>query len=228
MFFFFFEDHPYIAIIGDIKNSKKIEDRKKVQNKLKYVLEEVNRLYIDSIASKFNITLGDEFQGLLHAGKNTMEIIQYIKKELSPVTIRFGIGVGSISTDIDSEISFGADGPGYYMARKSIDNLKLLEKRNGKAMYDIEIRINGNNELQEESLNSIFKLLCSIESEWTEKQREIIYYLLFARTNQTETANHFNVTQSNIQQILAKSHYYVYKEVLDSVNRILSEVQYVT
>ena len=34
MFFFFFKFDPYIAIIGDIKNSKNIEERGKFQNKL--------------------------------------------------------------------------------------------------------------------------------------------------------------------------------------------------
>lgn len=32
--------------------------------------------------------------------------------------MRFGIGIGSISTKINSEISIGADGPGYYKARE--------------------------------------------------------------------------------------------------------------
>ena len=32
--FFFFNYMPYIAIIGDIKDSKKLNDRKKIQEKL--------------------------------------------------------------------------------------------------------------------------------------------------------------------------------------------------
>lgn len=224
MFFYFYKFKPYIAVIGDIKNSKKIEERKAVQDKLNCVLNEVNNMYSSSIASRFVITLGDEFQGLLSSGENTMNIIQYIKKEVYPIKIRFGIGVGDISTDINSEIAIGADGPGYYRARESVDNIKSLERKKEKALYDVQIKIDERNELQELSLNSIFKLMYSIEGNWTEKQREVINYVLLEQENQTNTSLHFHVTQSYIQQVLAKSHYYAYKEAFDSVNKILNEV----
>lgn len=225
MFFFFFNFNPYIAIIGDIKNSKSIEKRKEIQNKLNKVLNKINNIYCDSISSNFTITLGDEFQGLLHSGEHVMDIIQYIKKELYPVKIRFGIGIGAITTNINSMMSIGADGPGYYKARESIDQLKILEKKKTSTYGDIQIKIDGDNNLQELSLNSILKLMYCIEKEWTKKQREVVNYVLFQKKNQTETAHFFNVTQSNIQQILSKTHFYVYKDAMDSVNKILSEVR---
>ena len=82
------------------------------------------------------------------------------------------------------------------------------------------------NNLQELSLNSILKLMYCIEKDWTKKQREVVNYVLFEKKNQTETAHYFNVTQSNIQQILSKTHFYAYKDAFDSVNKILSEVKY--
>lgn len=228
MFFFFFKFDPHIAIIGDIKNSRKIVERKEVQTKLNHVLQEINQIYSGSIASNFTITLGDEFQGLLCSGKNTMNILQYIKKEMAPINIRFGIGVGHITTHVDPKISIGADGPGYYMARDSIETVKNYENRKEKALCDMLIKIDGDNQLQEISLNSTLKLMYSIEQRWTNKQKEIINYMLFEDMSQTEVSQHFNVTPSNIQQILAKSHYYAYKEAFDSINKILSEVDYDT
>ena len=63
--FFSCLDKQYIAIIGDIKNSRKIDNRKEVQTKLNGVLDEINQTYCEEIAAGFLITLGDEFQGLL-------------------------------------------------------------------------------------------------------------------------------------------------------------------
>lgn len=223
--FFLFDYSPYIAIIGDVKNSRNIKERKEFQNKLNEILNEINKIYSDSIASNFTITLGDEFQGLLYSGKNVMNIIQYIKKESYPVKIRFGVGIGAITTDIDSNISIGADGPGYYKARDSIEQLKILEKKKESEYGDIQIKIDGDNNFQELSLNSILKLMYCIEKEWTKKQREVVYYILFEKQNQTETARYFNVTQSNIQQILSKTHFYAYRDAFNSVNKILSEVK---
>lgn len=36
------------------------------------------------------------------------------------IPIRFGVGVGSILTDINPDISIGADGPAYWHAREAI------------------------------------------------------------------------------------------------------------
>lgn len=226
MNFFFFQFNPYIAIIGDIKKSRNIQERKFFQEKLGKILDEVNQMYSDSISSKFTITLGDEFQGVLHSGKYVMNIIQYIKKEVYPIKIRFGIGIGDITTDINYEISIGADGPGYYRARDCVEELKMLERKKESAFGDIQIKIDSGNYLQELSLNSLFKLMYSIEKNWTERQRKIINYILFERVSQTEAAEFFNVSPSNIQQILSKTHYYAYKEAFDSINKILSEVKY--
>lgn len=226
MFFFFFDFNPYIAIIGDIKNSKNIEERRNFQNKLNDILNEINEIFSNSISSNFTITLGDEFQGLLHSGEHVMDIIQYIKKEAYPIKIRFGIGIGAITTDINSMMSIGADGPGYYKARDSIDQLKTLEKKNESTYGDVQIKIDGDNNLQELSLNSILNLMYCIEKEWTKKQRQVVNYVLFEKKTQTETAQYFHVSQSNIQQILSKTHFYAYRDAFNSVNKVLSEVKY--
>ena len=107
-----------------------------------------------------------------------------------------------------------------------LQTLKVLEKKNESTYGDIQIKIDGDNNLQELSLNSILKLMYCIEKDWTKKQREVVNYVLFEKKNQTETAHYFNVTQSNIQQILSKTHFYAYKDAFDSVNKILSEVKY--
>lgn len=53
----------------------------------------VNEKYDRDIASKFTITLGDEFQGLLCNGKNIIKIIFEIENCMWPIDIRFGIGI---------------------------------------------------------------------------------------------------------------------------------------
>ncbi|MGJ0961539.1 SatD family protein [Faecalicoccus pleomorphus] len=55
----------YVAIIGDIIDSKNIEHRQEIQTKLLNTLNKSNSKYYKSIVSKFKITLGDEFGGLM-------------------------------------------------------------------------------------------------------------------------------------------------------------------
>lgn len=49
-----------------------------------------------------------------------MDIISEMEIEMYPVKLRFGIGIGSIVTDINRELLLGADGPAYHNARKMI------------------------------------------------------------------------------------------------------------
>ena len=78
---FSFSFKPYIAVIGDIKDSKNLKNRMQTQEKLKETLNSINQKYERNISSRFTITLGDEFQGLLCSGERTLERINEIEIE---------------------------------------------------------------------------------------------------------------------------------------------------
>ena len=222
--FFFFNFKPYIAIIGDIKKSKKIEDRKKVQIKLNAVLKEINEKYKSVISAKFIITLGDEFQGLLCSGENVINIIEEIKREMYPVQIRFGIGVGSVTTDINHEMALGADGPGYYNARAAIEILKHNEQKYKIQSSDVRIEIEEDRHFISRMLNTIFSLMTVIGNNWTERQREIIWEYDRYKLSQSECARRLNISQSSVQRSLINGNYYAYQEAKDTVNSVLKEI----
>lgn len=219
-------DNQYIAIIADIKDSKKLENRNEVQKKLNEVLEEINNVFYKDIYSKFIITLGDEFQGLLFNGKNIMKIISKIEREMYPVKLRFGIGIGGMATEINMEMSIGADGPAYYMARDAINYLKAVERRKQTNPVDIRIEIDGNyNKELALMLNTIFSLLTVIKEEWSDRQREVIWDMLEHQDNQTDVAKRLNIKQPTVQKSLSKGKYYAYKEALDTIEKVLGEVR---
>lgn len=223
--FFFYDYEPYIAIIGDIKNSKKISDRRNIQNKLSNVLSTINKRYEEAISAKFMITLGDEFQGLLCAGEPVLDIIEEIKREMHPIQIRFGIGVGTITTDINSEMAIGADGPGYYNARTAIEMIKQNEKKNMSQSADVRIEMQGDDIQLSLTLNVIFSLMTIIQDGWSERQREIIAEYNRHNLNQSECAEHLGVAQSTIQRSLVKSNYYAYRDAKEAVSKILKEIK---
>ena len=80
----------FCAIIGDIIESRKSENRFSIQNELNKILNHINESYRSSIESKFIITLGDEFQGLLSKPNNIFDIIDKIKMHMYPTQLRFG------------------------------------------------------------------------------------------------------------------------------------------
>ena len=139
----------YYALIGDIKRSKKIENRCEIQEKLKKILDNVNSIYNNDISAKFLITLGDEFQGLLEITAPILEIIKYIQREIYPIKLRFGVGIGNVSTLINHEAAIGADGPAFYAAREMIEFLREQEKKLKKQAADIQISVYEKNVLKQ-------------------------------------------------------------------------------
>lgn len=219
--FFFFEYNPYVAVIGDIKDSKKIADRKDAQNKLSSVLKKINEKYESDISAKFMVTLGDEFQGLLFQGEKVLDIIEEIQMEMYPIQVRFGIGVGEITTDINSEMAIGADGPGYYNARTAIENIKKNEQKNAVQSSDIQIEIEADKYLLSVTLNTIFSLMAVIQNDWSQRQRQIIWEYDKYKCSQAECASRLGITQSSVQRSLVKGNYYAYKNAKETVSKIL-------
>ncbi|NLY38872.1 MAG: hypothetical protein GX044_06175 [Firmicutes bacterium] len=224
MLSFSFNFKPYIAVIGDIVASKKISDRRAVQEKLGAVLSGINKKYSGDLASRFMLTLGDEFQGLLEAGGHALAIVDKIEREMHPVMMRFGIGVGRITTAIDRHFPLGADGPAYYYARKMIDELKTAEKRNKEAKQNIKIAIEEHAALSE-LLNTIFALCTALKARWTGRQREVINAYLDYREIQSDAAQKLGIHQSSVQRALANANFYTYQKALLVVSEILSEIK---
>lgn len=218
-----FAYQPYLAIIGDIKGSKQLDNRAGIQDHFRLILAEVNEQYSADIASDFMITLGDEFQGLLKSGAHVMDILDRIERELFPIRFRFGIGVGEITTAIHSHIPLGADGPAFYLARQQIEDLKSSEKKNKESKRNIAIGIEGNEQVSA-LLNTIFSLQSVIKDAWTIRQVEIINAYLQGDGTQTGAAKMLKINQSNVQKALAASNFYTYRNALESVSALLSEI----
>ncbi|GFH89124.1 hypothetical protein IMSAGC002_00369 [Lachnospiraceae bacterium] len=221
---FSFSNHTYAAIIGDIKDSRKLDTRKQIQKNLNHILNQLNTEYSFDISAKFTITLGDEFQGLLHNCTNLLHIIETIQREMYPVKLRFGIGVGEITTDINPELAIGADGPSYYYARKAIHELRNNEKKNKMPSADIRISTANPEHPLTSMFNTTLSLLTVIRDNWTKRQREIIWEYDKFGGSQEDCANRLHISQSSVQRALMNGNYYSYKSAMNNLNNILKEI----
>lgn len=215
----------FVAIIGDMKDSRHLENRKEVQVRLQGILDRLNEKYKDDIVSRFLITLGDEFQGLLSSGKDILDMVNEIRMEMYPVRLRFGIGFGQITTDIRTEMALGADGPGYYRAREAVELLKEREKKNRSVLSELCLKMDETHRDKEILLNTVFDLMYVVESGWTDRQREVIWDMLLHGDGQQNTAGRLGITQSTVQKTLAAGSYYTYESALKNVSEILGDIQ---
>lgn len=208
----------YCAIIGDMVNSRKLENRYEMQEHLKKILNEVNRNHADAIASDFTVTLGDEFQGVLKNTAPLLSIVESIEMRMFPVRVRFGIGIGALSTEIDRNSSIGADGPAYYYAREGIQQIKKEENRKRGQITDMMIVSEHEQGNCASLMNELFAAVAFIKKKWSVREREIVYDMLTHRDGQEATAARLGIAQSSVQRGLERAGYYTYlkaKEVLE-------------
>ncbi len=121
------EKEIFLAITGDIVNSRSVKNRTKLQEELLNICERVNNAFVEYIRVKFSITIGDEIQGLIKKESPIFNILEYFEKELYPVRIRFGIGEGTVSTPFYSKTN-QMDGECFLNSRKAIEQAKKEDR----------------------------------------------------------------------------------------------------
>ncbi|MCE5305687.1 SatD family protein [bacterium] len=210
----------YYAIIGDIINSKKIEDRYAAQVQLNSALKNINHLFKEDIASDFIITLGDEFQGVLHNAMNVMEITDRIKFQMDPIQLRFGIGIGDISTPINRRASLGSDGPAYWYAREAIN---LINGRKNRIIIQTGSQIGTIN-----LINSSLSACDFIEDNWTSGQRDFVRRVIlengFTKSiKQTELAAKFGKTPQAINYRMKETGIQIYIQLKETISQTLQD-----
>ncbi|MDO4779136.1 MAG: SatD family protein [Tissierellia bacterium] len=209
----------YIAIIGDIKGSRKIINREEFQKKFKQAMEKINQKYKEFIESNFTISSGDEFQALLCFGNKTFEIIFDIELMLYPYSARFGIGYGDVNTKINRENSLEIDGPCYHFAREMIEKVKESEKT-GKIQSNYYMKMNGDLTL----VNSICEFLSLVRNSWSDKQINTIKTFRNAGFNQAKTSLCLNIGQSSVSRSLSSSKYYLFSKGIENLDNYIGEI----
>ena len=215
-----------IAIIGDIIKSKELKDRGQVQKKLNSIIDRINVNYQPAIVSKFSITLGDEFQGLLSSGMKCIQIIDELSFFMQPVQFRFGLGIGEISTEINTQWSIGTDGPAFWAARKAV-NYVHDHNDYGRANIHLESQImDGTVDL----INQAIKLMAIQVSGWRETQRQVYQALLEKGIDDpkdidhTQLAEHLGISLSSLTRRFESSGIKRYMEARKSVGEAIDKI----
>lgn len=208
----------YIAIIGDIHDSRLDKNRKETQNALKKCLNQMNTTYTDYIVSPFTISLGDSFQVLLHLNTPFIDMIASIEFCMAPMHLRYGIGIGEIQTDLDRENSQLNDGPAYHRARQTLQWIEENEEKYASPKTNMMLLTDESLTANDQLINSIFSLNTAIKSKWTPRQNEIIKTYLENNENQYDTAEALGIGQSNISRTLKSTNFYTVKNAFDIVS----------
>ena len=180
----------YLALIADVIDSKMVQERFDLQKQVEKTLQKMNELFGDYLASRFTLTLGDEFQALLKVDARIFQIIDTLRSELTPTQLRFGIGLGEIVTAIDPLQSVGADGPAYWNARAAIN---FVHQKNDYG--NTQIYFSSGKENKDFFVNALIASGEAIRSGWRDSQEEILLNLL-KRSVYSESFSQQDLAQS--------------------------------
>ena len=209
----------YYAIIGDIRNSRKINNRAEIQHKLIQVIRTINDKYHKSIEKDLVVMQGDDFQVLLNSPKDMFLIMHDIMIGIPEIDIRFGIGIGDLAFNYEDGSS---DGQVWWYARDALDTLKKNNK------YHVLMRIHGQEEMIASLCNQLLMNNSIIHSGWTDSQKKFIYqmiaiYGLNDKIIQKEAAQRFGYSHSTMSEKLSSTHYYAYVKNIKVILKTIEE-----
>jgi hypothetical protein len=194
---------PCLALIADMVKSRDLQRRQRpgVQTRFKRFIDDLNKQYSRYLLSKFAITLGDEFQGLLLSADPIPELMLDIERKFEDRELRAGIGFGTLDTAIQ-RFAINVDGPALHNARAAIQQAKLGRELGGvfAGFGDLD-RI----------LNGFARILWFTRSKFTQQQIRVID-ILRSGTSQTDIAEELGITRQAISKTLVSSGWNAYKE----------------
>lgn len=191
------DDTVFVALIGDIRGSRELEDRQEAQREFKGVVESLNEhIPNGSISSRFTVTTGDEFQVLLTDATAAVEAAVSASDRFHPARLRFGIGRGELDTEVNPDQAIGMDGPCFHRAREAID----AARKDGAWL-----RVAGWSDDLDRRSNVMFDLVQCVREDWTDRQAQFASALKEAGA-QKRVVERFNVSKSTVSESLSAGH----------------------
>jgi hypothetical protein len=116
----------YAAMIIDIKNSRQLDRKNRIQAQkdLKFYIDNLNEVYSSTLKYSVVFSSGDSVQGLFFHPKDALSYYHILKVLMNPILIRCGIGIGELTIDLEGMDSNSQDGPAYYRAQEAVEILK--------------------------------------------------------------------------------------------------------
>jgi hypothetical protein len=206
-------DRPCIALIADMVKSREVtrSQRPGVQQRFKELVVFLNKKYNQHILSKFVITLGDEFQGLLRSATPIPDLLWDLDCRFSDRRLRVGLGFGLLDTPLQKE-AVNIDGPALHFARAAIEIAAEERSYGGVFLGFVDM---------DPVMNGIARILSFHRSRLTAQQLKIAE-LLRQGLSQSEAARDLEITQQAVSKQVIAFGWWPYTEA-ESAWRILFE-----
>jgi hypothetical protein len=204
---------PFVVLTGDIVRSRRLgkNKRARIQAQLNKTLVQINRDYKKSICTPLQFTGGDEFQGVFETAVPVFDVINRIREVMSPVSVRFGIGIGEITTPLSDQPQ-AMDGPAFHRARDALERAQEFVE---------QACVSSGKPEQDEEVNAWFDALSSIRSRWSSRALQVIH--LYEDFQKLEPiAKKLRISVQAVSKHLRVTGYKAYKRGESALKRLLA------
>lgn len=183
--------HPCIALIAGMVKSRELAPRLRpaVQQRFQNLVSFLNQTYRKSLLSRFAITLGDEFQGLLRSATPIPDLLWDLDNRFSDRRLRVGLGFGLLDTPLQKQ-ALNIDGPALHFARAAIETSAQERSFGGVFLGFGE---------WDSVLNGFARILSFHRSRLTAQQLKIAELLLLGRS-QSEAAHELRISRQAVSK----------------------------
>jgi len=196
-----------IVVTADIVDSRKGGFKR---DKFEAVLRS---LPFATILLPFAFSRGDEIQALVGSSLALPRLLRTVRFSLRPFDLRLGVARGNVESFSGKESSWEMDGEAFHRARENLDLLKRSPER--------KTCISGWDTLRDASANTIFLLLDTLQSEWTERQWEAVHAYEEAGTYR-KAAKTMGIRLQNVQKHCQRAHWDVVQTAEGQLQELLS------
>lgn len=215
------------TLIGDIVESRVVDDRDILQGSLEAALSLVNETL--EPAQALQVTLGDEFQASFDDIATAVNASLLLRLQLlkdAGVESRYGIGFGMVTVYEQERAPFSQDGPGWWAARDAIGLAAELERRAhtayARTQFKSSEQVAGEQASEGETVNGFLLCRDALVSAMSPRSQRLLLGRLLRR-QQADLAAEEGISQSAVSQNLASSGAYAvetaffYPELLENL-----------
>lgn len=198
---------PLIALIGDLVESRKRRDRRRLQKDVRDRLDELGTTL--SLAQPLEMAVGDEFQGVFRDLAEATRATLLIRLDLlihARIDARFGLGEGEVTVFDPRRTPVSQDGSAWWAARAGIERAKTLSAASRTSGLRTCLGY-GRSEADESSTPAIDAFLfCRDElvTRMNHRQQRLLLGVMLGRS-QDWLAEDEGITQSAVSQALHRS-----------------------
>lgn len=197
---------PHVVIMGDLVHSEAAPSANELHYRFNVAVDEANAAFAKDLTSPLTITLGDEFQGLCRNLDVGLSLMRQVRWRLlkNDIQCRFVVGLVSLATPLNEVRAWNMMGPGLARARE-----KLGQKRDPNA-YRFSFT---DQPIFEALMDGVGLTLTDIETEWTKRQRDIVFASFRMAESSSVIAGRFGIAESVFYKIRRAAKFDLYSKL---------------